>query len=55
MSKNSQGFKDLFAYQKAFQYACDIFKLTIKFPKEEKYSLTDQIRRSLRSVCGNLA
>lgn len=55
MSKNSQGFKDLFAYQKAFQHACDIFELTLKFPKEEKYSLTDQIRRSSRSVCANLA
>lgn len=55
MSKNNQGFKDLFAYQKAFQHACDIFELTLKFPKEEKYSLTDQIRRSSRSVCANLA
>ena len=55
MSKINQGFKDLFAYQKAFQHACEIFELTLKFPKEEKYSLTDQIRRSSRSVCANLA
>ena len=55
MNKNNQGFKDLFAYQKVFQHACDIFELTLKFPKEEKYSLTDQIRRSSRSVCANLA
>jgi len=35
--------------------ACEIFEITISFPKEEKYSLTDQIRRSSRSVCANLA
>jgi len=52
---NNQGFKDLMAYKKAFQLACDIFEVTLKFPKEEKYSLTDQIRRSSRSVCANLA
>ena len=50
-----QGFKDLMAYQKAFQKACDIFEITLKFPKEERYSLIDQIRRSSRSVCANLA
>ena len=33
----------------------DIFKISMDFPKEEKYSLTDQIRRSSRSVCANLA
>jgi len=55
MSENSQGFKALIAYQKAFMQACEIFEITISFPKEEKYSLTDQIRRSSRSVCANLA
>lgn len=55
MSTNSQGFKDLIAYKKAFQHACVIFELTLNFPKEERYSLTDQIRRSSRSVCANLA
>ena len=39
----------------AFEAAISIFKLTKSFPKEEKYSLTDQIRRSSRSVCANLA
>lgn len=48
-------FRDLLAYKKAFEHAINIFKLTIQFPKEEKYSLTDQIRRSSRSVCANLA
>jgi four helix bundle protein len=39
----------------AFDAAMKIFELTKKFPKEETYSLTDQIRRSSRSVCANLA
>ena len=47
--------KDLKAYQKAFGAARPIFELSKKFPKEETYSLTDQIRRSSRSVCANLA
>jgi len=49
------GFKDLLAYQKAYQQACNIFDITLRFPKEERYSLIDQIRRSSRSVCANLA
>ncbi len=48
-------FKDLQAYKKAFELAMDIFELTKQFPKEEKYSLVDQIRRSSRSVCVCLA
>lgn len=55
MSESIGGFKDLIAYKKAFHLACDIYELSLKFPKEEKYSLTDQIRRSSRSVCANLA
>ncbi|MDO9153914.1 MAG: four helix bundle protein [Paludibacter sp.] len=43
------------AYQRAFRQACEVFDITIHFPKEEKYSLTDQIRRSSRSVCANFA
>ena len=39
----------------AFEQAMEIFYLTKSFPKEETYSLTDQIRRSSRSVCTNLA
>jgi len=45
---------DLEVYQKAFAAAMHVFELTKSFPKEEKYSLTDQIRRSSRSVCANL-
>lgn len=47
-------FKDLTVYQKAFDLAMDIFEFSKNFPKEEKYSLTDQIRRSSRSVCANI-
>ena len=50
-----RGFKDLVVYQKAFALAIDIFTITKKFPKEETYSLIDQIRRSSRSVCSNIA
>ena len=48
-------YKDLIAYQKAYKLAMDIFEASKKFPPEEKFSLTDQIRRSSRSVCINLA
>lgn len=40
-------------YKKAFKQAINIFEMTKSFPKEETYSLTDQIRRSSRSVCAN--
>ena len=48
-------FKSLKAYQNAFELAMMIFEISRKFPKEETYSLTDQIRRSSRSVCSNIA
>jgi len=50
-----ESFKDLIVYQKAYRLAMEIFELSKGFPKEEKYSLTDQIRRSSRSVTSNLA
>ncbi len=46
---------DLEVYQLAFAVAMEIFELSKKFPFEERYSLTDQIRRSSRSVCANMA
>jgi len=46
--------KNLDVYNLAFKSAMEIFKLSKSFPSEEKYSLTDQIRRSSRSVCANL-
>jgi four helix bundle protein len=50
-----QSHHDLQVYQRAFAAAMDLFELSKGFPKEETYSLTDQIRRSSRSVCANLA
>lgn len=48
-------FQDLLAYQKSFELAMRIFEISKSFPKEETYSLTDQIRRSSRSVTANIA
>ena len=50
-----RGFRDLKVYQLAYKLAMEIFEKTKKFPKEEKYSLTGQIRRSSRSVPANIA
>ena len=50
-----QGHRDLKVYQLAYKLAMEIFHLSKTFPKEEIYSLTDQIRRSSRSVAANLA
>jgi len=47
--------KDLQVYRLAFQTAVEIYQVSRLFPSEEKYSLTDQIRRSSRSVCANIA
>ena len=47
--------RDLDVYKMAFECAMRIFQLTKTFPVEERYSLTDQTRRSSRSVCSNLA
>lgn len=48
-------FKQTKVYKLAFEQAMEIFSVTRGFPKEETYSLIDQIRRSSRSVCTNLA
>src|SRR2546422_758046 len=55
MAQKIQSHRHLRVYQKAFATAMDLFELSKAFPKEETYSLTDQIRRSSRSVCANLA
>jgi four helix bundle protein len=47
--------EDLIVYRKAFEASMKIFHLSRSFPREERYSLTDQILRSSRSVCANLA
>jgi four helix bundle protein len=49
-----RSFRELMVYQKAFEQAMRVFEVTKSFPKAEQYSLTDQIRRSSRSVCTNI-
>lgn len=48
-------FMDLIVYQKSYKLAMEIFEITKNFPKEEKYSLIDQVRRSSRSISTNIA
>lgn len=48
-------FKNLLAYQKGFELSMEIFEISKTFPQEERYSLTDQIRRASRSTCANIA
>ncbi len=55
MADRIKSFKELRVYQNGFNAAMEIFQLTESFPPEERYSLTDQIRRSSRSVCTNAA
>ncbi|HQX16520.1 MAG TPA: four helix bundle protein [Anaerolineales bacterium] len=50
-----KGHRDLKVYQLAYKLAMEIFHASKRFPKEEKYSLTDQIRRSSRSIAANIA
>lgn len=54
IAKHIMGFRELHAYKKGFKLAMEIFQISKEFPVEEKYSLTDQIRRSSRSVCANI-
>ena len=51
----AKSFRDLKVYKLAFATAMEIFEISKKFPAEEKYSMTDQMRRSSRSVCSNIA
>jgi four helix bundle protein len=55
MKQRIRTHKELDVYQMAFAAAMKIFELSKSFPKEEKYSLTDQIRRASRSVCTNIS
>ena len=52
---NIRSYKELRVYQAAMEAAMRIFELTKKFPAEEKFSMVDQMRRSSRSVCTNIA
>lgn len=47
--------RELNVYKKAFDTAMEIFEVSKRFPREERYSLTDQILRSSRSICANLS
>lgn len=51
----NRGYKSLKIYQLAYKLAMEIFEISKSFPKEEKYSLIDQIRRASKSVCSNIA
>jgi four helix bundle protein len=55
MGKEIQSHRDLRVYQMSFSASMKIFEVTKAFPKQETYSLIDQIRRSSRSVSGNIA
>ena len=55
MTEKIMNHRDLEVYRRSFDVSMQVFKLSNHFPKEEKYALTDQIRRSSRSVCANLA
>lgn len=50
-----RGYRDLKVYQLSYSLALELFQISKSFPREEKYSLTDQIRRCSRSVPSNLA
>jgi len=55
VSERIESFRDLIVYKKAFELQQEVFELTKSFPKEELYSLTDQIRRSSRSIGANIS
>src|ERR1041385_7674593 len=55
MSKLAQRFQDLEVYQEAFRLQQEVFEMTKRLPPEERYSLTDQIRRSSRAIGANIA
>ncbi len=52
--KQIRSYRDLDAFNLAYTLAMEVFRLTTRFPKEERYALVDQMRRSSRGVCGNI-
>ncbi len=54
MKDKIKSYKDLYVYKNAMEAAMKIFELTQTFPVEEKHSLTDQLRRTSRSVCSTI-
>lgn len=55
MGEKINSYKELRVYQNALELSMELFRLTKSFPIEEKYSMVDQVRRSSRSVCTNVA
>ena len=55
MKKAIRHFRDLDVYQNALETGLRVYELSKKFPHDERYALTDQVRRSSRSVCANIA
>ena len=56
MSENYvRSFEDLVVFQRAYRASLEIHKISLKFPKTEQYALADQIRRSSKSICANIA
>ncbi len=55
IKRKLHGYKDLDVYKLAFKIAMELFVETKKFPKDEKYALTDQMRRSSRSIAANIS
>ena len=53
--KKVQHFEDLIIFQKSYQLALEIYKMTLKFPKETQFDLTDQMRRASKSIPTNIA
>ena len=52
--KQIRSYRDLDVFNLAYTLAMEVFRLTTRFPKEERYALVDQMRRSSRGVCGNI-
>ena len=54
MAEKIRSHNELEVYQRAFRASMEVFRASKRFPREEMFSLTDQVRRSSRSVCANL-
>lgn len=52
---NNGTFRDLLVYQRSYAVSLEIYRKSATFPKEERYAITDQLRRSATSVCANIA